>query len=443
MDKSQLVKGSITGSLIRFTFPILLALLLQTTYGMVDLFVVGQFGMVSDVSGVSIGGQLMTVMTAICNGLAMGTTVLIGHEVGLNSKDNIPSIIKSTITVFTVFTLISMAGIILYLDDIVLLLNTPLDSVVQTTEYLLICTIGIPMIYTYNVLGSIFRGFGDSNTPLLAVGIACVTNIILDLILVAVFNMGAKGAALATVLSQCLSVLISLILINIKKMLILKTSQKKPYTKYIKELLRLGLPIALQSGLVSLSFLAITAIVNQFGLIFSASVGLVEKLTGIIMLVPISFMNALSVFVAQNHAAGEKLRAKKGLFISYKISILIGAFMAYLSFFHGEMLMSLFSNDYEVIITGALYLKAYALDVLLVPLVFCLSGYFTGCGKTFFVMAQSLFGAIVLRIPLTYLFSLIEPVSLFNIGLAIPIASFVQIFICLFYYYRFNNKKKA
>ncbi len=442
----RLIHGNILGSLIKFTLPILFALLLQTTYGMVDLLIVGHFGMVADVSGVATGSQLMTLLTSICNGLAMGTTVLIGREIGLNRLDNIGKIVKSTVLVFAVLAFVSLVGILIFIDQIVNLLNTPLDALSQTRAYLFICTLGIPMIYAYNVLGSIFRGFGDSKTPLFAVGIACAANIILDLILVAVLNLGSAGAALATVFSQFLSVLISIWLIKAKKMLNFAPDHKQqnnpdmPTTDYGKQILRLGLPIAVQSGLVGLSFLAITAIVNQFGLIFSAGVGLVEKLTGLIMLVPISFMNSLAVFVAQNYAANQIKRARHGLLISFIISFGFSLVMAYLSFFHGSLLTALFTNDSLVIAASATYLQAYAIDTLLVPLIFCLSGYFTGCGKTFFVMAQGLFGALALRIPLTYLFSLIEPVSLFNIGLAIPLATLVQIIICLVYF-GINNKK--
>ncbi len=442
MKQNSLIEGNISSSLIKFTIPILFALLLQTTYGMVDLLIVGNFGLVADVSSVSTGSQLMALVTSICTGLAMGTTVLIGREVGKKNIREVPTIIGSTIIIFTVLALISMVGILCFIDPIIAALNTPIDAINKTKEYIIVCTFGISMIFAYNVLGSIFRGLGDSKTPLLAVGIACVTNIVLDLIFVAVFEMGAFGAAIATVISQGLSVIICSLII-FKRKLLLKEKDTHFYSNgYVKDIIKIGLPMALQSGLVSVSFLSITVIVNSFGLIFSASVGLVEKLTGIVMLVPISFMNSISVFVAQNNAANLEYRAKKGLSIALIYSFAFSVIMFYISFFHGELLVRLFNDDAMVINSATIYLKAYAFDILLVPFVFCISGYFSGLGKTVFVMSQSLFGAIAMRIPFTYLFSLITPVSLFTIGLAIPISTLSQIIILFIYFIYYHKSKK-
>ncbi|ONI40505.1 MATE family efflux transporter [Candidatus Epulonipiscium fishelsonii] len=432
-QQNDLIHGRITSSLIKFTMPILFALFLQTMYGMVDLLIVGNFGIVADVSGVSTGSQLMTLITSICTGLATGATILIGQKIGSGKDKEVPAIIQGTTIIFAIVSILAMAGILVFIDQIVLWLNTPMDAINQTTSYLFICAIGIPMIFSYNVLGSIFRGLGDSKTPLTAVGIACIINILFDLILIAGFDMGASGAAIATVFAQIFSVIVCIIIIKKRKILNFENYSKQTLY-YAKDILKLGIPVALQSGLISISFLTITVIVNQFGIIFSASVGLVEKLTGIIMLVPIAFMQSLSVFVAQNYGAQQYDRIKKGLIISFSISCVFGMIMAYIGFFHGEMLTNIFSNDKEVIAAGAIYLKAYAIDTLLVPCVFCLSGYFNGCGKTFFVMIQGIFGSVVLRIPFILLFSLVEPVSLFNIGLAIPISTAIQIVICVIYY---------
>ncbi|OON96088.1 MAG: hypothetical protein ATN32_06695 [Candidatus Epulonipiscium fishelsonii] len=301
-QQNNLINGGITSSLIKFTIPILFALFLQTMYGMVDLLIVGNFGIVADVSGVSTGSQLMTLITSICTGLATGATILIGQKIGAGEDKEIPAIIQGTTIIFSIFSIISMVFILVCIDDIVAWLNTPLDAINQTTNYLFICAIGVPMIFTYNVLGSIFRGLGDSKTPLIAVGIACIINIVLDLVLIAIFDMGASGAAIATVFAQTISVVICIAMIKKRKMFSFENAPSAFFNcSYIKSVLRLGIPVALQSGLISVSFLSITIIVNQFGIIFSASVGLVEKLTGIIMLVPLAFMQSLSVFVAQVH----------------------------------------------------------------------------------------------------------------------------------------------
>ncbi len=444
MKQESLIEGNITSSLIKFTIPILFALLLQTAYGMVDLLIVGNFGSVADVSGVSTGSQLITLVTSLCSGLAMGTTIAIGRVVGKKQTREIPTIIGSTMLIFSILALFLMVCIFLNLDTIIGLLNTPVDAISRTTEYIFVSTIGIPLIFGYNILGSIFRGLGDSKTPLVAVGIACVVNIVLDLLFVAGFNMGALGAAIATITSQGLSVVICSIIIKSRNIISFKTENSAYYTKnHIIDIIKLGLPMAMQSTLVSVSFLAITVIINQFGLIYSAAVGLVEKLFGIIMLVPISFMSSLSVFVAQNSAANQEQRSKKGLSISLLYSFIFSAIMFYISFFHGEILVRLFSGDIEVVEAATMYLKGYTLDTLVVPFAFCLSGYFSGLGKTFFVMAQSLFGAIVIRIPITYLVSLATPISLFNIGLAMPIATVVQVIILITYYVYYTKKRKG
>ena len=434
MKQNSLIEGKITSALIKFTIPILLALLLQTTYGMVDLLIVGNFSQVRDVSGVSTGSQLITLLTAICNGLAMGTTILIGRVVGRNKMEEIPNIIRSTTHVFIVFGIVVMGTIFFFIDPIIALLNTPTDAIVQTKNYIMISTIGIPLIFSYNILGSIFRGLGDSKTPLIAVAIACVVNITLDLIFVAGFSMGAAGAAIATVVSQGISVILCMIMINGKDVIQISKRNNTIISRYYsKEIIRLGLPVALQSGLVSISFLAITVIVNQFGLVYSASIGLVEKLTGIIMLVPMAFMNSLTVFVAQNNANNQLPRSKEGLKKAFIISSVFSSLMAFVAYFHGDILIRLFSSDIAVIEAATIYLKAYAFDTLLVPIIFCLSGYFSGSGQTLYVMVQGIFGSLALRIPLTYYFSLKQPVSLFQIGLAIPISTLIQIGFFLLY----------
>lgn len=443
MEKNRdILEGSVVKSLIKFTLPILLALLLQVMYGSVDLLVVGNFGSVADVSGVSTGSQLMTTITSLCTGLAMGTTILIGQKRGEKKDDEINSVIFNSILLFLVLSFTILIILVIFKNNILNIMNTPVDAYNQTSQYVLFCAFGIPVIFSYNVLGSIFRGLGDSKTPLIAVGIACFVNILGDLLLVAVFSMGSLGAAIATVIAQLVSVIISLVIIKKKKTLgdNFSVSKKNINFEFIKKVILLGFPIALQSVLVSISFLFVTIIVNQYGVIFSASVGVTEKLTGMVMLIPLAFMQSIAVYVAQNFGANNLIRAKQGLKYGLLISFSAGVVMAYFSFFHGEHLIKLYSQDTEVIKNSSMYLKAYALDTLQVPFMFCLTAYFNGLGKTFFVMIQGVTGAILLRLPLTFLFSNIEPVSLFTIGLATPIATFIQIIMCVMYFIYIDKK---
>jgi len=442
MQKTQnFTEGKILTPLIRFALPVLFALFLQALYGAVDLWVVGQFGTSMDVSAVSTGSQIMHTVTFLIVGIAMGITILVGQKIGENRPDEAGSAIGSGISLFFVIGIIATVLMVGIASPLSRLMQAPKEAFTQTVDYVRVCSAGFVFIVAYNVLGSIFRGIGDSKTPLITVAIACILNIIGDLLFVAVFHMGVVGAALATVIAQAVSVLLSLLLIKRQKLPFTMTKKDICWnTFYIKRILQLGTPIALQDLLVSISFLVILAIVNSLGLVASAGVGVAEKLCAFIMLVPSAYMQAMSAFTAQNIGALKPERAKKALFYSVGTSFIAGIIMGYLSFFHGDMLSSIFSKDATVIAAAASYLKAYAVDCLLTAFLFCFMGYFNGCGKTVFVMAQGVIGAFLARIPVSYFVSRIPGVSLFHIGLATPASTIVQIVLCLLYF-AYQNKK--
>ena len=438
----SLTEGPVTLSLVQFTFPILVAMALQLLYGATDMFIVGNFGTVSDVSGISTSSQLMNLLTSLCTGLATGATIYIGQKIGQKKDHEVSGIIVNAVSLFMLISLAIMSLLLIFKPQLLTLLNTPSNALRETSDYLFYCSLGIPMIFAYNILGSIFRGLGDSKTPMVAVGIACVINIILDLILVAGFGLGAAGAAMATVCAQTISVILSLLIVRQKQLFkfAFHGSDLKFQKVHITRVLSLGIPVALQSMLVSFSFLMITVIINDFGVVFSAAVGLSEKITGLIMLVPLAFMQSLSVYVAQNVGSEEHERAKKALISAMLISIVFGVVMATVAFFQGEYLARLFSQDTAVIAETVNYLKSYAFDTLLVPVLFCLTGYFNGYGKTFFVMIQGVVSSLFIRVPLAFLFSQIVPTSLFIIGLATPTATFIQIIACILYYFFIRKK---
>ena len=322
------------------------------------------------------------------------------------------------------------------------IMQTPPEAFDATVSYVRICSAGALFIVAYNVIGSIFRGLGDSRMPLLTVAIACVFNIAGDLLLVGVLGMATAGAAIATVLAQVLSVVISLQIIRKRKFPFVFHKRDIVFDrKRMGEVFRLGFPIAFQDVLVGISFLAITAIVNSLGVIPSAGVGVAEKLCGFIMLVPSAFNQSMAAFVSQNMGAGESGRAKKALLCGIGMSLAVGVLMAYGAFFHGDILSGIFARDAEVIAASAEYLKAYAIDCLLVSVMFCMIGYFNGCGKTLFVMVQGIVGAFGVRIPVSFLMSRMVPVSLFGVGLATPCSSAVQIILCVGYFFWVNRKR--
>ena len=433
-ETNHFTEGPILGPLIRFAVPVLFALFLQAMYGAVDLLVVGKFAEAADVSAVSTGSQLMQTVTGLISGLAMGITVFLGQKIGEGNGQEGGRIVGAGIWLFAVigiaFTFLVAGGA----SGLAAVMQTPAEAFSRAVSYIRICGLGILVILAYNLIGSIFRGIGDSVTPLVTVAIACVFNIAGDLLLVAVFHMGSAGAAIATVAAQGVSVLISLGMIRKKELpFALHREDIRRDWILIRRILWVGVPIALQDLLVGISFLVILAIVNTLGVTASAGVGVAEKVCAFIMLVPAAFMQSMSAFVAQNRGAGKPERAMKGLVYAIGVSFLCGAVMGYTAYFHGEMLTGIFARDADVIAAGADYLRAYAIDCLLTCFLFCFIGYYNGMEQTRFVMLQGIFSAFCIRVPVSFFMSRQVPVSLFRIGLATPCSTVVQIVMCLLY----------
>lgn len=439
-------QGRILPSLIRFALPVLLALFLQTMYGAVDLLIVGRFGgELSDVyvSAVSTGSQLMQTVTLAITGLSMGLTVFVGTKIGAGKPEEAGKIIGAGIWLFGVMALVLTGVMVFAAPGMAGAMHAPEAAFDQTVSYLKLCSAGAVFIVAYNLVGSIFRGIGDSKIPLLTVTIACVLNIGGDLLLVAGFHMGAAGAAIATVFAQAVSVLLSLLIIRRRQLPFpFSLSYILPKGAYIKEILRLGIPIALQDLLVNISFLVIISIVNSIGLTESAGVGVAEKMCGFLMLVPSAYMQSMSAFVAQNMGAEQPRRARKALLYGIVSSLALSVLMAYFSFFHGDLLAGIFAEKTGVILAAADYLRAYALDCLLTSFLFCFIGYFNGCGCTAFVMLQGIAGAFGVRVPVSWIMSRRPGVSLFHIGLATPASTVVQIILCAFYFMVLLRREK-
>ncbi|BBH25233.1 MATE family efflux transporter [Intestinibaculum porci] len=433
MRTIDFTKGKIMKSLILFAGPVLFAMFLQALYSAADLLIVGKFATKADVSGVAIGSQLMTTLTNMIVSFATGATIYLGQKIGEKKAHEGGIIIGNAILFFGLMGLLMSLSLPLLSGPLAHLLKAPAQSFTQTKHYIMICGGGAMMIVAYNVLGAIFRGIGDSTTPLITVAIAALINVFGDLLLVNGFHMGAAGAAIATVSSQTISVIISLLMIKGRTLPFTMSKQDIRFKRTVtKQIIIFGLPIALQDFLVSLSFLVLLAIVNTLGVTASAGVGVAEKVCAFLMLVPSAFMQSMSSFVAQNKGAGKVDRAIKGVKIAIGFSSLIGLVMFVFAFFHGDMLGSIFSSDQSVIAACAQYLKAYGIDCLLTCFLFCLVGFFNGMGHTTFVMIQGLMSAFLIRIPVAYIMSMMTG-KLFFIGLAIPASTIVQIIICLLY----------
>ena len=432
--------GKIVTPLLKFAIPVLFALFLQSMYGAVDLMIVGKFAEAMDVSAVSTGSQIMMTITGLISSLAMGMTILLGEKIGQKRPEDGGRIVGTGILLFLIIAAVLTAVTAGFANTFAAVMHAPREAFELTAGYIRICGIGTVVIIAYNLIGSIFRGIGDSGTPLVTVMIACICNIAGDLWLVAVLGLGAGGAAIATVAAQLISVIISFYLIR-KKTLPFRFG--KSYIgwngRIVRKILYLGIPIAFQDLLVGISFLVILAIVNSLGLIYSAGVGVAEKVCGFIMLIPLAFMQSMSAFVAQNRGAGKLYRAEKGLWSAIGISFVTAVVMFYLSFFHGQMLSGLFAKDSSIIVAAADYLKAYAVDCLLTCVLFCFIGFFNGMEYTRFVMVQGIAGAFLVRVPVSYFMSKEVPVSLFHIGLATPCSTALQIVLCLGCYVHYRR----
>jgi len=427
-------EGRIFLPMLRFTFLIMSAMIIQMLYGAVDLLMVGQFSDADNVAAVSIGSQLMHALTLVLTELAVGTTVILGQLIGEKKTDECGRIIGSTIFFFAVTGIVITIAMQFLAPGTAMILNTPSEAFESTVSYIRICCGGTLFIIGYNIIGSIFRGLGDGKMPLITILIAGIINIIGDFILVYGFRMGAVGAAYATVVSQAISVFLSIMIIKRKGLpFSFGLSDLKLNKSVIKRIVRLGAPLAVHDLLVGISFLIILAIINRFGVTAAAGIGVAEKLIGFIMLLPVSFSQSIATVVAQNFGANKTDRALKALHYGIICSFCCSCIIGYLSFFHGKMLSGIFSYDADICFMSAEYLKAYAIDCLLTSFLFCYMGFFNGCGKTSFVMIQGIVGAFALRAPLSLIFSFIEPVSLFYIGLAAPCTTVIQNIMCFVY----------
>ena len=442
-SNSTFTQGKILSPLILFAFPVLCALFLQAMYGAVDLLIVGKFASSADVSAVSTGSQIMMTITNLVSSFAMGTTILLGQQIGCGERKNGGRTVGTGIVMLTVFAVIMTVLLVLFAPQVSSLMNAPKEAFEKTVGYVRICGGGMLVIIAYNLIGCIFRGLGDSRTPLLTVAIACVCNIAGDLLLCAVFHMGTEGAAIATVFAQVVSGVISFCVIRkIELPFELKKTDIRIHGYTLKKMAGLGAPIALQDLLVNISFLIILAIVNSMGVIASAGVGVAEKVCAFIMLISSAFMQSMSAFVAQNYGAGRMDRAKKALYYGAGVSFIIGVGMFFLSYFHGDILAGIFSSAPDVIQAAADYLKAYGIDCMLTAIFFCYIGFYNGIGKTKFVMLQGIIGAFCVRVPVSYFMSRQPNPSLFHIGLATPLSSCLQLLLCVGYM-RYLKKKRT
>lgn len=433
-NQNALIEGPIIPSLLKFAVPFLLASLLQAVYGAADLLIVGQFSNAANMAAVATGSQVMNTLVFLTLGLTMGSTVLIGQYLGAQIYDEVSRTIGTSIIIFTIFALALTAILTIGSGVLTRLLNAPPEAELYTRNYIFICSCGIVFIVGYNVVSAILRGMGDSTSPLIFIAVACAANIILDLALVAGFNLGASGAAVATIIAQGISLVFAILFIH-KRGMVVEFHRRHINIKWAKakKILQLGLPIALQNVLTSISFLLITAIINSMGLVAAASIGVGEKISAFTFMAPGSFAAAVAVMAAQNMGAGNEKRAVKSLYAGMVCALCFSVVFFTLSQTAPEWMAGLFTGDKDVIHSAALYIRSFSWDYLLVCYVFCANAFISGCGHTVFAMTQNIIATFAVRVPASYFISTITGVTLWHIGWAAPAATMLSIFMCAIY----------
>ena len=438
-NQSDFTEGSILKKLVAFMFPVLGALILQAAYGAVDLLVVGRFGSTSGLSAVSTGSQVLNLVTFVVIQLAMGITVLIARYLGEKRPEQIGSVIGGSAIVFAIISVILFVIMVGFARPISVLMQAPAEAVDLTTSYVRICGGGILFIVAYNLLAAIFRGLGDSKSPLLFVLVACIVNIFGDLLLVAGLHMDAAGAAIATVMAQALSVVFAVILLMKKKLPFAITKKDFHFNCQCSRFLEIGLPLALQEWLTQISFLALCAFVNRLGLEASSGYGVACKIVNFAMLVPSALMQSMASFVSQNIGAGKLKRAKQSMFTGIGVGLAVGCVVFVFVMLRGDLLTGLFTTDAAVVQRGYEYLKGFALETIVTAVLFSMIGYFNGNNKTVWVMTQGLIQTLLVRLPFAYFMSIQPDASLTMIGLAAPVSTMVGIMLNICFYIYLNK----
>ena len=440
---ADFTQGSILKKLSLFMLPVLGALILQAAYGAVDLLVVGQFGSTAGLSAVSTGSQVLNLVTFVVTQLAMGVTVLIARYLGEKHAEKIGAVLGGAAVVFTAVSVGMFLLLVGLARPISVLMQAPAEAIDLTASYVRICGGGIFFIVAYNLLSAIFRGLGDSRSPLLFVLVACAVNIAGDLILVAGFKMDAAGAAIATVFAQAISVVFAVVLLVKKDMPFVVRKSDFRFNSQCKTFLGIGLPLALQECLTQLSFLALCAFVNRLGLTASSGYGVASKIVNFAMLIPSALMQSMASFVAQNVGANNPKRARQSMFTGIGIGLVFGCAVFALVLCKGDLLAGIFSPDADVVQKGFEYLKGFAPETIVTAILFSMVGYFNGNNQTLWVMVQGLVQTLLVRLPLAYYMSIQPNASLTRIGLAAPVSTMVGIVLNVAFYIYWSRKNRA
>ena len=443
MPKRQLslTNDRVSTTVLRFALPFLAANVLQSLYGAIDLLIIGRYCESASISAVATGSQVMLTLQSLIIGVSTGSTVLLGQSIGEHDDEKAARSVGSSAVLFAMIAAIITPLIAVFSMPILRVMKIPAEAETYAWHYLLICACGIPFILGYNIISGVFRGIGDSKTPMIFVAISSCVNLITDIILVGGLGMGAAGAALATVFSQFISFAVSFIYIAVKGFPFeFHARHFRPSASAIGFILKVGTPLAAQEMLVNCSFLIITAMVNVMGVVASAAVGIVEKLLGFVMMPPMAFSSAVTTMTAQNIGAKKPERALQSLKWGVSYSLIFGVAIWIVSTIAPQLLTGIFSREQAVIDMAATYLRPYSIDCMLICVIFTMNAYFNGCGKSLISFAHSMVATFCVRIPLCrlsmkYCVDTLEPM-----GWCMPAASLVSLVICTVYFIWLRRK---
>lgn len=433
--------GSISKGLITFAAPFLLSNILQALYGAVDMWVVGNFSSADAavrtaiLSGVNIGSQITHMVAMAVSGLTVSGTVLVGQYIGARKQKDASETVGTMFSMLFIAALVLTGLMIALSTPLLQLLNTPQESFSHAREYLIICLIGTVFIFGYNAISSIQRGMGDSVRPLYFVGIACFINIILDLVFVKSMGLGAAGAAWATVIAQAISFLIAAFYLGRSRFIFdFKLRSFRIQKEKMCMMIKLGIPSSVQSIIVNISFLVMSAVVNTIGgVVASAAVGIAGKFNSFAILPAVAMSNSVSAYAAQNIGAGFHDRARKCLNVGIAIALSISVAIFALVQLFPETIIGFFDGNPETIKSGVEYMRTFSIEYLFIPILFCINGLIMGAGHTFFTLISGTISSLFLRIPVAIVFGSVLKMGLTGVGLAGPAATLAGVLLAAWF----------
>jgi putative MATE family efflux protein len=442
---NDLTTGSVARKLLTFALPFMLSTLLQTTYSMVDMMIVGHFVGSAGLSAVSTSSQFIWLTTALCMGFTNGGQIIISQLVGAGRRDDLQKTIGTIIcSIFIVALFVTALGLC-FTKPILRLLSIPPEAFGDAVKFLTIVFIGTLFTFGYNLVSSILRGMGDSRHPLIFVAIAAGTNLVLAVLFVAILGWGIAGAATATVIGQATSFMISVRYLYKNKDAFgfdFKWRSFRIDKAYLKRLLRLAIPFALQNSAISISMLFVNKYINMYGLTASATFGTGTRIEQIPWVVVTGIMMACATMVAQNMGAGKIDRIKKTVNIAAGICAVSAVFFMTLYFFFPRQIYAIFTTDKDVLQMAPMFMLALVVSLPATTMMCPFQAFIEGIGNAVLVMIIALLDGFVSRIVICLLLAYVFHMGLMGWFLGYGLAAYVNTIICMVYYYSGIWKKR-